>query len=310
MTSSLGQANAPIRKVTIVGGTHGNEVTGVHCIRHWQSHPDAILRPNFKTQTIIGNPTAVRENKRYLDKDLNRCFSPAVQQNTDLSSLKEVKRAAEITANLQDPNDPTDFVIDLHTTTTNMGVTLIFEQANWLTYTILTQVAGKVDDVHFLYEPASDQSHYLISSAPQGIMIEVGPIAQSLMHAQRFQQTTQAVHAALDAIVHYNQLTEDALAALSEKDLSLPVYHVFDLVPFPTDAAGLPIAMVHPVLQDRDYQPLEPGSPEFLFRTGEEKMYSGPACFPVFVNEAAYYDNAMAYSRANRIVLDFNSSPM
>lgn len=303
------QNQPTINHVTIVGGTHGNEVTGIHCVKHWQKHPEQIQRPSFSVQTVIGNPAAMAAHKRYLDKDLNRSFSHAVQTDPNLAKLKEVKRAVELTKLLHDPKAPTDFIIDLHTTTTNMGVTLIFEQANWLTYTVLTHVAKTVEDVNFMYEPRDEKSNFVISKAPQGLMIEVGPIAQNLMLAKTYQQTTTATYAVLDALEKYNQYNAEKLDALRAQDLTLPVYEVFDLVSYPSDEDGQPLAMVHPALQDKDYQHFETGSPEFLFFSGEVQQYAGPDCYPLFVNEAAYYDQNLAYSRANKKMLDFNAPP-
>lgn len=303
------QGERPIKQVTIVGGTHGNELTGITCVQHWKQAPEKITRDSFSTQTVLGNPDAVKANKRYLDKDLNRCFSASVQADNTLKELREVARAEELIELLNDPTAPTDFVIDLHTTTTNMGVTLIFEQANWLTYTVMQHVANTVEDVYFMYEPQAAESNFLISRATQGLMIEVGPIAQNLMHAERYQQTVDATYAVLDALEQYNQFTPEQFDELKSKELTLPVYEVFELVPYPTDKAGKPTAMVHPALQNADYKHFPTGSPEFLFFSGEVQNYDGPDCYPLFVNEAAYYDQAMAYSRGQKKTLDFNRPP-
>lgn len=303
------QNTQPIKQVTIVGGTHGNELTGITCIEQWQKNPEKIRRDGFATQTVFGNPDAIKAQVRYLEKDLNRCFSPSVQSDTALSDLGEVKRAKALINLLNDPAKPTDFVIDLHTTTTNMGVTLIFEQANWLTYTVMQHVANTVDDVYFMYEPQANDSNFVISRAPQGLMIEVGPVAQNLMHVEKYQQTINATYAVLDALAQYNQFTPDDFTKLKSQELTLPVYEAFDLIPFPTDAQGKPTAMVHPRLQNADYKLLATGSPEFLFFSGEVQHYSGPDCYPLFVNEAAYYDQTLAYTRAHKKTIDFNRAP-
>ena len=53
--------------------------------------------------------------------------------------------------------------------------------------------------------------------------------------------------------------------------------------------------MIHPQLQFRDYQPLHPGEPMFLTFTGETILYAGAATvFPIFINEAAYYEKGIA----------------
>ncbi|WP_293254115.1 MULTISPECIES: succinylglutamate desuccinylase/aspartoacylase family protein [unclassified Microcoleus] len=50
-------------------------------------------------------------------------------------------------------------------------------------------------------------------------------------------------------------------------------------------------AAIHPQLQFKDYEPLHPGEPMFLTFTGESLPYQGESTvFPVFINEAAYYE--------------------
>jgi len=54
-------------------------------------------------------------------------------------------------------------------------------------------------------------------------------------------------------------------------------------------------AMIHPRLQFTDYQPLHPGEPMFLTFEGDEIVYEGKSTvYPVFINEAAYYEKGIA----------------
>ena len=66
-----------IKTVAIVGGTHGNELTGIKLIEHWQSHPELISHSSIKTKVLLGNLLAIQKKIRCLDEDLNRtgsCF--------------------------------------------------------------------------------------------------------------------------------------------------------------------------------------------------------------------------------------------
>ena len=104
-------------RVVVVGGTHGNEYTGV-----WL---EKALRD--KSETIVGNPAAVEANRRFLDEDLNRCF---LRSKLDAPpTTVEARRAREVDAALGPKGSPdaADLVIDLHTTTANMGVTICVE---------------------------------------------------------------------------------------------------------------------------------------------------------------------------------------
>ena len=63
-----------IRRVAIVGGTHGNELTGVYLVKKFQQSPN-LLKRSFDVITFLANPKAIAANRRYIDRDLNRCFS-------------------------------------------------------------------------------------------------------------------------------------------------------------------------------------------------------------------------------------------
>ena len=67
--------------------------------------------------------------------------------------------------------------------------------------------------------------------------------------------------------------------------------------------------MIHPNLQSKDYQPLHPGDPLFITFDGETINYEGNATvYPVFINEAAYYEKstAMCLTRKREISVTFN----
>ncbi len=53
--------------------------------------------------------------------------------------------------------------------------------------------------------------------------------------------------------------------------------------------------MIHPELQDQDYQPLLPGDPMFLNFDNQTIIYKGASTvWPIFINEAAYYNLGIA----------------
>ncbi len=271
------------KNILLVGGTHGNELTGVYLIQQWQQQPELIQRAGFTTHTLLANPAAIEKNKRYVEKDLNRCFSQQDLDNPQLHLLEEI-RAKEIVQQIK--NDAIDFVIDLHTTTSNMGVTLVIQDNLPRTCRVAAYVQSKMPDAHIFYEPCDwAESVYLFSLGKMGgILIEVGPTPQGLLRADIFEKTAQAVQHTLDGLALYDQ---DALSA-SE----LTVYEFLEKIPFPQQNKQLN-GMVHPQLQDRDYQPLKKGDPLFLTFAGETLTYQGEeTVYPVFINEAAYYDTS------------------
>jgi aspartoacylase len=62
--------------------------------------------------------------------------------------------------------------------------------------------------------------------------------------------------------------------------------------------------MIHPQLQGRDYEELKPGDPLFLTFDGKTIYYEEESSvYPVFINEAAYYEKgiAMCFTRKEQV---------
>jgi aspartoacylase len=114
-----------VQRVLVVGGTHGNELTGAYLIKKWSQYPDLIQRLTFETMTLLANPQALAQVSRYVDADLNRCFRQSDLQNKTLSGY-EAKRAIVINHQFgRQGKTPVDVVLDLHSTTAAMGLTFI-----------------------------------------------------------------------------------------------------------------------------------------------------------------------------------------
>ena len=130
------------RVVAILGGTHGNETNGVFTVDAYKKNPSLVKRPSFKDVLLVTtNTKAVKQNTRFVDADLNRRFPVRELRDPDaLSDVYEAQRAKTLNM-LLGPKpgshltggdsgsvpavDRTDFVIDLHTTTSNMGCCII-----------------------------------------------------------------------------------------------------------------------------------------------------------------------------------------
>lgn len=64
-----------IKNIACLGGVHGDELTGIFLIKKFQRSPSLVQRSSFETITLLGNPEAISAGRRYIDRDLNRCFS-------------------------------------------------------------------------------------------------------------------------------------------------------------------------------------------------------------------------------------------
>ncbi len=73
--------DSPIKNVALVGGTHGNELTGISLVKKYEQNYHLIKRDSFEILTLLANPQAIAAGKRYIDTDLNRSFNPEDLQN-------------------------------------------------------------------------------------------------------------------------------------------------------------------------------------------------------------------------------------
>jgi succinylglutamate desuccinylase len=277
-----------IDRVAIVGGTHGNELTGVYLVKNFLQNPELLHRETLKCTTLIANPNAVTKNRRYIDRDLNRCFSNEDLANLELSNYEDI-RAKEITAQI---GSNTDLIIDLHSTTAKMGLTILLSSRDPLNFQLAAYLSTLHPDVKVVCGVQCSQSAPMLRSlSPLGCTIEVGAIAQGTIDAQLFQQTEMLVHGALDYLDRLNRHQPLPIPS------SLTIYQTITSVDYPRDPFGELQAMIHPQLQFQDYAPLHPGDPMFMTFTGETIPYQGEdIVFPIFINEAAYYEKGIAMS--------------
>ncbi len=293
--------SSEINRVAIAGGTHGNELIGVYLIKKFESLTHLVQRPSFETVTIFANPKAYAIGKRYYETDLNRCFTRRDLKNPNLSTY-EAQRAKEISRIYGTGGEKqADFVIDLHSTTSNMGLTLILPNLNRFHLELSAYLVSINPKIKVLYSTTQHEDNpHLDSISKFGCTVEVGAVAQGILDAYLFQQTETLIHMILDFVEIYNQgMTQPANNIIT-------VYEVTHTLDYPRNELGEIRAMIHPGLQFQDYQPLNPGEPMFLTFIGKEIVYQGESTiYPVFINEAAYYEKgpAMCVTQMSEIKL-------
>ena len=289
-----------INRVVIVGGNHGNEFTGIYLVKKFHNHPDLVHRSSFETLSLLGNPQAIAARVRYVEKDLNRCFVQL--NNQDKSANYEELRAQEIQTILK-PKIPDieDVIIDLHTTTSNMGLCIILGNR----HPVLLELAAVLTAINplvkvYLHEQPKG-SGFLRSLSDLGFALEVGPVPQSILNAELFQQTEQLIYTSLDYFENYN-LGKNLL-----KNNTLTVYRSIGVIDYPRSEDGEIQGMIHPQLQFRDYEPLYPGEPMFMTFSGEEIVYKGnDIVYPIFINEAAYYEKGIAMHISQKELIEIS----
>ena len=278
-----------VSSVLLVGGTHGNELTGIHLVQHFQKKQIEKEQISFSLNYLIANPKAIKENKRYLDKDLNRCFKSSELADPSMVNYEQT-RAKEINK-LYGPkgNSKIDFIIDLHTSTANMQTNIVLTRIDPFHLQLAAFLKIRVPDVVITSESElMDDHHFLESIAPKGIVIEVGPIPQGCIEYPCFDSTQKAVLGCFDFVEGFNK---NSLNDLPD-ELEIMSYHA--KIHFPTDEMGNISASIHPDLIGKSYPKIAKGDPLFKSFSGEEIYYQGESTNLAFINEAAYYDQKIA----------------
>ncbi|XP_031427403.1 aspartoacylase isoform X9 [Clupea harengus] len=179
----------------------------------------------------------------------------------------EVRRAQEINKMFgpKGTADAYDVIFDLHNTTSNMGSTLILESST----------------DHFTLQMV----HYIkkaIAPASCSVLLNEHPLLKY--------STSRSV-AKHPIGVEFPPCNVD-------------VFRVQERMDYPRDTNGNITAMVHPDLQDCDWEPLNPGDPMFQTFDGRTIPYEGPnPVYATFINEAAYYEKQQAFVTTRRETL-------
>jgi len=136
----------------------------------------------------------------------------------------------------------------------------------------------------------------LFSVGKHGVLVEVGPVGQGLLCHAVIEQTRAAVEAILDVLDATNR------GAAPELPDRLMVFRRGEAVDYPRDREGAMTAVVHRRLQGRDFEPLRTGDVIFHVPGGKDIRYEDEeTVFPVFINEAAYYEKGMAFRITRRV---------
>jgi succinylglutamate desuccinylase len=279
-----------INRVLIGGGTHGNEFTGAYLIKLFEQFPELIRKSNFETLTLLANPKAFAAGTRYIDKDLNRCF---LRQNLEDSTLSDYEDllAQEIDHLFgQNGKTPVDFILDLHSTTANMGVTIIVDNEQPFNLQLAAYLSYVNPSVKVYSSGNSGRGHNSLRSLGKfSVAIEVGSIPQGVLNADIFLKTKAIIYTILDYLELYNQGKVPAFPN------TLIFYIYMEAIDYPRNEQGEIKAMIHPQLQFKDYEALNPGDPMFLTFDGQTIPYkANSTTYPVFINEAAYYEKGIA----------------
>jgi len=285
-----------VDKLAITGGTHGNELTGVYLVKKWLSSPSLVKRNSFTTLPMLMNEKAIDEVRRYIDCDLNRAFNLNDLLDESLTSY-EAKLAKKINSILGPkgvPKPKVDFIVDLHTTTANMGLSIVVSNESKLTWQAISYLCKKEPRLKVYRWQGDEEDAFVDSIATHGFAIEVGAVPQGVLRGDIFLETETLIYHLLDFVEAHNTNTLESLPT------EIEIYTHQSLVDYPRQKDGDIMAMVHPDRQDRDFAPIEDGEPLFLTFEGKIIPYEGENLHTLFINEAAYYEKGFAMCLARK----------
>uniref|UniRef100_A0A8C8C366 Succinylglutamate desuccinylase/Aspartoacylase catalytic domain-containing protein n=1 Tax=Oncorhynchus tshawytscha TaxID=74940 RepID=A0A8C8C366_ONCTS len=123
-----------VSRVAVCGGSLANELSGVHLVRQRPKRKTKVEEDDHvSVVTVMYNPRSVQQCQRYMETDLNLCFTSTNLRSQELNSLLSPKGSPE----------SMDLVFDLHNTTANMGLCLIaYSDCDWIFLHIYRYLQG------------------------------------------------------------------------------------------------------------------------------------------------------------------------
>ncbi len=263
-------------KVALIGGTHGNEPIGIEVMSLFRLSPK-----NYQNEyeCFWGNPKAYELKRRYVDTDLNRAFG-----KNGIRKGYEEKRAEELEKKIR---GEFDFSIDLHTTTSNMGLNAILNNTHPNTQKAAAFLKLEFPEINLIEEDKlNDDCNHLNRLCPAGLTIEVGPVANNVLKADLILKTYWIVEKLLD--FDFNMEVDSS---------ELEVFKMLGQQNYPEKEGWY----VHPELEGHDFKEMKKGDPWFINIHGDEiHMEKEGPLYPFFVNEAAYIEKKSAFLIAKK----------
>lgn len=238
-------------ELTIVGGIHGDEPSGVRAIRRVIEREPDLQRP---VQFIVANPPAAVAHRRYLDADMNRNF-PGSRD----ASARERRLAAELTDAVTDTT-----VLSIHSTHSTVDPIAFVSKD----HPIAQGVAASLPVEHVVnHNPVVDGA---FTSCRRVVSVEAGR-----------QLTDAATHNAARIVRTFLRLT-DALP--DEPEPGNPDYYTLtEEVAKPSDGEGYQLYVdnfsvvesgdTYAATEDAEFVADDPFRPVLMSETGYEEIF-------------------------------------
>jgi len=286
-----------VQRILIVAGTHGNEINPIWAVKQF-NRKENRLNHGIEYEYIIGNPIAYEKGCRYVDDDLNRSFKENKNHYQDKNSGYEINRANFLVNQFGiNGSKPCQIAIDLHTTTANMGTSIVMYGRRFKDFCLAALLQNKFGLPIYLHEKDKDQTGFLVEAWPCGLVIEIGAVAQNFYDPK-----------IIDRFLIIISSLREEIDKLKNNFIDLPkelVVHVHQgSIDYPRDEKGDIDGLIHPERINQDWKMIEKGDPLFLDRQGIIHKYDKDQfVWPVFIGEVAYKEKKIAMSYTKKEVI-------
>ncbi len=169
MTNSITtlQTDAPGPAVAIFAGVHGNEKAGIRTIDYLRQNLKLI---NGTVYLVYANPRAIKQDVRFTEKNLNRCF----QLSAEVGDTYEEKRAVALMKLL----DSCDALLDLHAYNEPYGeaTPFVISEPNAKDIVKTFDVSYVINGIDAIEKGGTDG--YMSNQNKIGICVELGAIGK------------------------------------------------------------------------------------------------------------------------------------
>ena len=282
--------------LVLVGSTHGNEWTGAYLLKHLETNKDILASKFFHTHYLFANEKAFENSTRYVERDLNRSFNFA-DRKQDIHH--EEKLARKLRSQISALSNNEEYLlVDMHTTTADMGTTLIVDNLSKFNLQLLSYAAKKIPDMKAFAWIEDTKSGFINEINEKNITIEIGPIERSTLKQESYERTLECVLVIKDFMEEYK------LNPSIEEGEEVEIYKYHSKLDYPRSDTKLLKAMLHKDFEKRNFEVLKAESPVFYDLSGKTICYAkDDKLIPVFIGEASYYEKGFACCLTEKINL-------
>ena len=286
-----------VQRILIVSGTHGNEINPIWAVKEF-NRGENKFQHGIEYEYIIGNPIAYEKGCRYIDVDLNRSFKKSNSYDQKNNSVYEINRANFLVDQFGiNGSKPCQIAIDLHTTTANMGTSIVMYGRRFKDFCLAALLQNKFGLPIYLHEKDKLQTGFLVEAWPCGLVIEIGAVAQNFYDPK-----------IIDRFLIIISSLRKEIDKLKNNIIELPknlVIHVHQgSVDYPRDEKGDIDGLIHPERINQDWKMIKKGDPLFLGSQGMIHTYDGDQLiWPVFIGEVSYKEKKIAMSYTKKEVI-------